>query len=373
MKPFHVFEMERWQSTYENRVDYNLSESGVHPLTLRELLDMAGIADIDEQLLGYGQSNGSDELRERIARMYPGAGEANVVATNGSAEANFAAVWEIVEPGDEVAIVIPTYAQTIGLARMFGAQVKPIVLREELGWQPDPDEIASAVTERTRLVVITNPSNPTGAVLSPEARRALVRAADRVGAWILADEVYRGAELEGEETPSFFGEYPKVVATGSLSKAYGLPGLRLGWTVAPAEMSARLWSRTDYTTIAPGSLTDRLATIALGPEVREQIIERTRRILHESLGVLEAWTARTGIFRYRPPAAGAICWMHYDLPVNSSELAERLRVEESVLVVPGDQFGMDSFIRIGYGLLADELTAALDRVRRVLDSSATPA
>src|SRR5690606_15302531 len=153
--------------------------------------------------LGYGQSNGSDELRGLIAALYPGATEANVVATNGSAEAHFIAMWDLPEGGGEAAIVLPAYVQTHGLADALGAQVRGGWLREQHGWQPAPDEIASAVTDRTRVVVITTPNNPTGAVLSAEARDALIRAADRAGAWILADEVYTGAELRGPETRTF--------------------------------------------------------------------------------------------------------------------------------------------------------------------------
>ncbi len=366
---FVPFAMERWQSTYENRVDYNLSESGVHPMTLRELLDLAGLATADDTLIGYGQSNGSDALRAHIARLYPGASEANVVATNGSAEANFVALWELVGPGDEVVIVTPAYGQTLGLAPMLGASVRELPLREELGWQPDLEEVARAITGRTKLVVITNPSNPTGAILRTEGRAALVQAASRAGAWILADEVYTGAEIEGPETPSLFGDYERVIATGSLSKAYGLPGLRVGWTVAPAAVAPRLWARTDYTTISTGALTDRLAAVALDPQVRPLVLQRTRRILTDSLAVLERWLGDAGIFEYRRPEAGAIAWVRYDLPVNSSELAERLRAEQSVLVVPGDHFALDRYLRIGYGLLPEDLTAALGRVRKVLQTA----
>jgi aspartate/methionine/tyrosine aminotransferase len=359
MKPFA---MERWQSTYENRVAYNLSESGVHPLTFGELVEMAGASrSIVGTPLSYGQSNGSDELRELIARLYPGAGEANVVVTNGSADANFVTLWELLEGGGDVAMVLPSYMQAHGLAEMFGARVQEIWLREEEGWQPDPDEIARAVTERTRLVVVTNPNNPTGAVLGSEARDALIRAADRVGAWILADEVYTGAELTGPETRSFWGQYPRVVAVGSLSKAYGLPGLRIGWLVAPADMAERLWARKDYTTISPGALTDRLATLALDPTLRPRLLQRTRAMLHAGLETLTAWARELGVFRFRPPDAGAICFLRYDLPISSEELAERLRVEQDVLVVPGAHFGMEPYIRIGYGLLPADLAAALER------------
>lgn len=365
MKPFV---MERWQSTYENRVTYNLSESGVDPLTLGELVEMAGAARMIPGIsLGYGQSNGSDELRALIAGLYPGATEANVVATNGSAEANFITMWELLEGGGgEVAMVMPAYMQTHGLADAFGATVKEIWLREELGWQPDLDDIARAITNRTRVVVITNPNNPTGAVLSAEARDALVRAADRAGAWILADEVYTGAELRGPETRTFWGGAPRVIATGSLSKAYGLPGLRIGWAVAPAEMAAKLWARKDYTTIAPGNLTDRLAALALDPTLRPRLLQRTRAILHAGLETLAAWADGLGVFEYRPPDAGAICFMRYRLPIPSAELAERLRVEQDVLIVPGTHFGMESYIRFGYGLPPADLGTALERVGTVL-------
>ena len=370
MPSFQPFAMERWQSTYENRVAYNLSESGVHPLSLRELLELSGSGDIADTLLGYGQSNGSDELRALIAALYPHCSDECVVAANGSAEANFIAIWELVQPGDEIAIVVPTYMQTYGLAQNFGVQVREIWLHEAAGWQPDPAEVAAAINERTRVVVVTNPNNPTGAILRPAGRKAIIEAARRVGAWILADEVYSGAELNGIETPSFFGEYERVVATGSLSKAYGLPGLRIGWAVAPPEMAARLWARKDYLTISPGELTDSMARRALDPAVRSRILERTRRILHAGLAITEAWLRTSEIFTYTPPEAGAICYARYALSVNSRVLAERLRADHSVLIVPGDHFAMDGYVRIGYGLEDAALKRALAGFSSCLESLA---
>lgn len=370
MHRFRPFLMERWQSTYEYVVEFNLSESGVHPLTMGELLALAG-ADVDHLLLGYGQSNGSIELRHLIAHHYRGATEANVVVTNGSAEANFVAMWRLVEPGDAVAVVVPAYMQTPGLAHALGAEVREIPLRLELGWQPDPDEIAARVTEKTRVIVVTNPNNPTGSILNADARKALVQAADRVGAWILADEVYAGAERNAQQTLSFYGDYPRVVATGSLSKAYGLPGLRIGWIVSPAELAEHMWARTDYTTISPGELTDRLACLALRPDVRPRILERTRAYLASGFEILESWLGENG-FSWQAPDAGAICFAKYDVPVNSTMLAERLRVDQSVLIVPGDHFGIDGYIRFGYGLPEPSLHAALARVSTTLDALGRP-
>lgn len=365
MSTFHPFAMERWQSTYENRVELNLSESGVDPLTLAELLEL-GSANIDDLALGYGQSNGSDRLRAHIAALYDGGADDRVMVCNGSAEANFVAMWELVRPGEEIAVVVPTYMQTYGLARNAGARVVEIPLHEELGWQPDPDEIARAVTGRTRLIVVTNPSNPTGAVLSREARVAIISAAARSGAWILADEVYRGAEISGTESQSFFGSHDRVVATGSLSKAYGLPGLRIGWTMSDATTAEALWARSDYTTIAPGELTDRLAAIALDPAVRPKLLERTHAIIRTGLETLTTWFEQTGGFHWRDPEAGAICFARYDADIGSDDLAEKLRSEQSVLIVPGSHFGLDRHIRFGLGMPTNLFENALERVSATL-------
>jgi hypothetical protein len=363
MSIFQPFLMERWQSLHENRVEHNLSESGVHPLTVGELLRLAG-ESIDSLGIGYGQSNGSDPLRARIAALYRGARDTGVVVMNGSAEANFAVMWELVRPGDAVAVLAPTYMQTPGLARAFGADVREIPLREGHGWQPDPDEIASTVDSRTRLIVVTNPGNPTGAILTGEACTALLDAAERTGAWILADEVYAGAEVDGPVTPSLFGRHPRVIATGSLSKAWGLPGLRVGWAVAPDPLAERLWARSDYTTISPGQLTDHLATLALRPDVRGPILQRTRGLIHEGIDILEAWMGEVGGFKWRKPDAGAIGFLRYAHPIGSLALAERLRADQSVLVVPGAHFDRESFLRIGFGTPAT-LRPALDRMTPV--------
>lgn len=361
------FEMERWQSTYENRVELNLSESGVHPMTVAELLELADSdLRVEEILLSYGQSNGSDLLRERVAALHPGAGDDGVLVTVGGAEANLASFWHLLEPGEPVAVMLPNYMQVPGLVESFGGAPIPFHLREEDGWQPDLDELRRALERGARWILVTNPNNPTGAVLEEDAMEGILREADRAGAWILADEVYRGAELEGPETPSFWGRSPRVLVTNSLSKAYGLPGLRLGWVVGPPQVVQVLWARTDYTTIGVTAVSDALATLALEPGTRARILRRTRRILTDNLATLSHWMdAQDGLFRYRPPQAGAICWVRYQAPVGSSELAERLRVEKDLLVVPGDHFGMDRYLRIGYGLPEAELVEALDRIEAV--------
>ena len=364
---FIPFQMERWQSTYEHRTRYNLSESGVHPLTVGELLSLADCpTDLMSVPLGYSQSNGTDELRSLIASLHPGASDRSVVVTIGGAEANFAAFWELADGRGPAAVMLPNYMQVPGLIENFGYGLVPFQLREETGWRPDLEQLASALASGAGFILVTNPNNPTGIALTSAEMDEIVSLADRHGAWILADEVYRGAEVGDDSVPSFWGRYDKVLVTNSLSKAYGLPGVRLGWVVAPAETAERLWARTDYTTIAPPSVSDALATIALSPGTRSRILARTRRIIRRNLATLAEWLAsREDLFSFTPPEAGAICLVRYRTPSPSLELAERLRVEHSLLVVPGAHFGVEGTMRIGFGLPEDELAHALERLGSV--------
>ena len=363
------FRMERLQSTYENYVDYNLSESGVHPMILRELLGEKGAeGPFLSTEMGYVQSNGTEALRDRIAAFYPGATRDNVLVTNGGSEANYATFWSILERGDRVAFMLPNYLQTWGLSRAFASAVAPFrLVRRRDGmterWALDVDGLRQAVGRTTRVILVTNPNNPTGGILTETEMDEIVGAARRSGAVIVADEIYRGAEISGTTTPTFWGRHDRVLITSGLSKAFGLPGLRIGWVVGPKAAIRRLWSYRDYTTIAPGALSDPLARIALDPERRESIFARTRGIIRANLPVLESWLrGHATVFSYVPPLAGAILFARYDLPIASVPLAERLRVKASVLIVPGDQFGTPRHLRFGFGSDPDYLSRGLARI-----------
>ena len=366
------FAMERMQSTWENQVDYNLSESGVQPLSPRELLGDAKLDIVLDQPLVYTQSNGTIPLRTLIAGLYPGASADHIQVTNGGSEANYIAVWRLVEPGDEVVLLVPNYMQTWGLARAFGASVRTWSLIDDARtgrWRPDLDELARLVSNRTRLIIICTPNNPTGARLTADELDAIARAADRHGAWILSDEVYRGAELDGHDTASMWGRSERAIITGGLSKAYGLPGLRIGWIVGPPSLVASTWSYHDYTTISPGALSDRLACVALEPTRRLALLERTRAILRSNLQITEAWLGKHApAFSWTSPEAGAIVYVRYNYRINSTELVTRLRDEKSVLIVPGDHFGMDGYLRLGYGERTEYLEQGLGRIHELLTS-----
>ncbi len=369
MTTFQPFEMERMMSKWENVVAYNLSESGVHPVTLRELLDdPAAVEELLNTELDYPQANGIVELRERIAALYPGATPEHVLVTVGCAEANFITLQTLLTAGDEMVVMLPNYMQIWGLGHNFGLRVRTFHLREERGWAPDLDQLHEAVTERTRLIAVCNPNNPTGYILTGEEMDAIVAAAGRVGAWLLADEVYSGAErLTDTQTPSFWGRYDKVLAMNSLSKAYGLPGLRLGWVVGPADVVDEIWARHEYTTISATMLANRLAAVALSPQVRPRLIQRARDYIRRGFPILDGWLeSHEGIFALVPPQAAAIAFVRYHLDVNSTELVERLIHEKSVLIVPGDHFGLDHCLRVSFGLPPDYLRAGLDRIHELI-------
>ena len=362
------FELERIQSEWEHRVKYNLSESGVHPLCVSDLLGEGGIEELRDMRLGYAQTNGPEPLRERISLLYPGAEIDNILVTNGTAEANFISTWSLLEAGDEMVCMLPNYMQVYGLARAFGVEVKPLSLREELNWAPDLDQLTQIVSPRTKMIAVCNPNNPTGAVLSEEAMERIIRVAEQADAWILADEIYRGAELDRQRTPTFWGHYDKVLAVAGLSKAYGLPGLRIGWVVGPKTFAEQAWAYHDYTTITASTLSYHLAYLALEPAMRERILNRSQDLLNENLDIMKAWVSKhDDLLRLIPPRAGAMAFVHYDLAVNSSELSVKLYQEKSVLTVPGDCYNMDHYLRLGYGEETEKLIAALELISETLE------
>ncbi len=358
------FRMERMQSTWEHVVRYDLSESGVRPLSAAELFagDPAALERALREPLGYAQGNGHESLRQAIASCYPGARAENVCVTTGTSEANFLALTALVEPGDRVVVVLPTYMQVHGWATGLGAEVVPLWLREELGWQFDEIELRARV-RGAKVVYVCDPNNPTGSVLTPASRDALVDAVADAGSWLVADQVYRGAEPDGRLTPSLFRE-GNVVVTAGLSKVFGLPGLRVGWAVTTPEMATRIWSTHDYSTIAPTTLSALFAERAL--RQRDRLIARAREIVRANWPLVADWADARG-FAVVPPAAGAIAFLRGVLGMPSQEFVDRLIREESAMVVPGAHFLMEGYLRVGFGTSRELLETGLARVAALLD------
>jgi hypothetical protein len=373
------FALERFQSIWEHSVRWNLAESGVHPLSVGELLatsdEGASLLDVH---LGYPQTNGTLDLRKAIADLYPGATPDHVEVTNGGSEANCVVMMRLVEPGDRIVFMSPNYLQASGLARALGAVIVPWRYRLEgegdhARWSIDLDELTHLVTPRTRAILICNPNNPTGARLDGDALDTICRTAAAAGAWVISDEIYRGAERVDGETATVWGRYDRAIVTSGLSKAYGLPGLRIGWILAPVDLAADFWGVHDYTTIAPGAINDRLARLALDPTCRTRLLARTQFIVRAHYPIVREWIAAHEGLDHVAPDAGAIVFVRHRHPIPSEELVTRLRDEYGVLVVPGTHFEMDGYIRVGFGSERDHLTHALSIIGEFLDAVLTHA
>jgi hypothetical protein len=365
-----TFEMERMQSTWENIVEFDLSESGVLPVTLRELSGMG--FDLDWALdtpLTYSQSNGTPELREALARIYPGSTPDNFEVTNGTSEANYLVALSLLQGNDEMALEVPNYMQLWGVPRSLGAKVNTFRLQQDERWEPNWEEFERAVNARTRLVYVSNPNNPTGSVLSTDAMERIVRRCEQVGAYLLADEVYLGAEIDGPRTTSFWGMSDRVIVTSGLSKAYGIPGVRIGWIVGPKDLVYECWTQHDSVTICPNKLSDAVARVAVQEQNRDRLYERGRALLQRNRQIFSEWLTELGEgFSYIPPAAGAIAFLRYSSPTRSLELVERIRRNQSTLIVPGIHLGLEGYVRIWLGGKRDYLEEGLRRVAEELTS-----
>ena len=366
------FALERIQSEWEHIVKYNLTESGVAPLSITDLLgDDLHAETLLSTKMGYPQTNGTSELRSLISSPYSAADEENVVVTNGGAEANFLAAWNLFHEseGKDLVMMLPNYMQINGVWESLGGKVRPFYLRVEKGeWVPDVEQLKGVISKETAAIAICNPNNPTGAVLDKGQLKTIAEIAEDAGVYVLSDEVYRGAELSGLETPSFFDIYDRVMVTSSLSKVYALPGLRLGWVISSSKKKANeLWSYSDYTSICPSMLSDILARAALQPKTRSWILERTRRIVKTHWSIMRAWLdSHADIFEWIPPRAASICFPRYNLPISSGDLVNQILREKSVLVAPGDHFGVPDHLRFGFGYDKESLKEGLNLLSDVL-------
>ncbi len=365
--PFQPFELEEYQSRWERTVEMNLADSSVQCLSTREWLTPDEQQQVLDTGLFYPEVNGTTLLRERIAALYPGATPAHVLVTVGAAQANSMICQTLLEPGDEVVVMSPGYRQVWGLAHGAGCTVRELPLDPDNGWRARLDLLDTLVTPRTKLVSVVNPNNPTGSIFTEAEMQRIVNACARVGAWLHADEVYAGTEHgNAPETPSFFGRYDRVICTNSLSKAYGLAGLRLGWIVAAPDVTEALWRRHEYAVIAAAAPSMTMAEIALLPEKRRWLFDRQQRLTRDGHAVLAEWLAQQGgRFTHVASQATAIAFVRSHLALNSLTLAERIRAEGSVLVAPGSLLGAEHHLRVTVGYPADKVRKALERIGEI--------
>jgi aspartate/methionine/tyrosine aminotransferase len=365
------FGVEIWMNRWETTCRYNLAETCVDSVTIDELLALAGrdrfwLADeLGRMRIGYGAIEGSKRLRTAISLLYDTPTPDDVLVAHGAIGANHLVYEALVGPGDVVVAITPTYQQHTAIPASLGAEVRELRLREEDGWLPDLDELRR-LAAGARLIALVNPGNPTGALLDVATIDGIAAIAGAQDAWILADEVYRGLDQEGEGTsPSFVDRYPRTIGVGSMSKAFSLAGLRLGWIVAPAEVREPVSRHRDYSVISVGMVDDLLAALAL--EHAEGMLRRNLRIVRGNLSLLDGWIAEEPRISYVKPRSGTTAFLRYDAPGMTSEaFCTALLEDEGVLLVPGSAFDREDHVRMGFGNDPQVLVAGLERMSAFL-------
>lgn len=359
------FGVEIWMNAYETDCAFNLAETCVHSMTVAELLALTGRNEraLDAVLpmrLTYGAIRGSEALRAAIAALYDRQGPDDVIVTHGTIGANHLVHQALVARGDRVVSIVPTYQQHTSIPASLGAEVVELRLRESNGWLPDLDALEAMVTPGTRLVTLTNPNNPTGALIGRAGLERIAGIARAAGALVLCDEVYRGTEQEGGPMPAMADLYEKGISTCGMSKAFSLAGLRLGWVAGPPEVIEAVSHHRDYSTISVGMIDDHLATLAL--QSADRVLARSRALVRENLAVLDAWVAATPGVSFVRPQAGTVALLRYGLPMPSRVFCAALLAETGVLFVPGEVFGEEGCVRIGYACETEVLRQGLARV-----------
>ncbi|MFJ9197105.1 aminotransferase [Streptomyces flaveolus] len=368
IRPFAV---EQWMNDYEKTCRYNLAETCVRSLTTGELLGLSGrreqvLAELDATPLTYGPIPGSPRLRGLVAGLYTNQDPDNILITHGAVGANALVHATLVDPGDHVVAVVPTYQQHFSIPDSYGARVDLLTLREENGWLPDLDELDHLVTPDTKLIAVNNPNNPTGALIDEAGLSRIAKTADQVGAWVLCDEVYRGVDQDGDGfTASIADLYERGISTGSMSKPFSLAGLRLGWIVGPTTLLRAVATHRDYTTISVGRVDDLLACVAL--ENKDAVLARSHHITRTNLAILNEWVSSRNDITYVKPASGTTALLRYHAPIGSYEFCTRLLQETGVMFTPGAAFDIEHTVRIGFADDTETLRTGLKLVGQFLD------
>lgn len=357
------FKVEIWMNEWETRCTYNLAETCVASITVEELLALSGgnaddLSDLLSMKLAYGDIEGSPRLRTAIANLYANQCIEDITVTHGTIAANMLVHKAVIEPGDHVLSIVPTYQQHYSIPKSIQADVTTLALREEDGFLPNLEALKASVKPKTKLIAFTNPNNPTGALIERPMLEDMVDIADSVGAYLLCDEVYRGTAQVGDGmSPSIADLYAKGISTAGMSKVFSLAGLRVGWVIAPQEVREQVLIHRDYDTISVGMINDHFAAIAL--EHADKVLARSHEITRGNLALLEAWIAKEPKVSWVKPRAGTTAMLKLNIPVTAREFCIDLVTKTGVMLTPGDAFDMEGYARIGFANDTQTLTEGL--------------
>lgn len=368
-----TFKVEQWMNQYENDAIYNLAETCIDSLTLRELLNLAGknfeeyMVSLGDIRMTYSHIYGSPNLLKGIASLFQDVKAEQIIPTHGAIGANYQVLITLLEPGDSMVSVAPTYQQHYSIPESMGTEVNILKLLPENNFLPELQELKKMVNSNTKLITINNPNNPSGSLIPVELIKQIVDIAKSVDAYVLSDEVYRGISEDGSYMPSIVDLYEKGISVGSMSKTFSLAGLRLGWIVSKDEKIINLCrERRDYDTISCGVLDDIFASLAL--ENKEAILERNRKIVMTNRELLHQWVSSEPRVSYVKPVAGNTALIYYDADMHSYEFCEKLLKETGVFYTPGECFDLDYCFRIGYAFDSKTLMEGLEKTSKFISN-----
>lgn len=362
------FGVEEWMDKYESDAKYNITDTCARPMTLKELFALAGedredfVEALFEKEQSYGSIYGLASLKEEIAGLYETITPDDILTQHGATGGNQHVLFSLVRPGDRVVAFSPSYQQFCSTPRALGANVTVLKLRRSNGFLPDLDELRKAAARGLRLICINNPNNPTGSLIPEDMMKEIVEIARSSGTYILCDEVYAGVSQHDEDIcPSVADLYEKGIATGSMSKAFSLAGLRLGWLATRDKAALSQFRRVrDYDLVSCSLFDESVAALAL--HHKEKILERNRAILRHNLPVLERWVEGEKHVSFVKPKAGTMALVYYDLDMPSALFCHRMYHETGAFAVPGDCFEEPSSFRVGYGHDGEKLAKGLEAV-----------
>lgn len=370
IKPFAV---EEWMNAYETGARYNIAETCVDSISLDELFELSGthkesfLNKLCARRLTYGYIEGSPDLKEGIAALYHTIRPDEIVPAHGASGANHHVFYSLINPGDKVISIMPSYQQLYSIPASLGAKVEILHLKKENSYLPDLEELEEMARGGVKMICLNNPNNPTGALMSPEILKKVVDIAKKSDAYLLVDEVYRHLNQDDEWQPSIVDMYEKGISTSSMSKVFSLAGVRLGW-IATHDKDAlkQFWSHRDYNLISCGMIDDTIAALALAS--KNQILERNKKIIRENLDILDHWIQKEPRLSYVKPKAGTTALVYYDFPIDSYTLCRRMYGSCGTFVTPGDCFDEPHSMRIGYAADRDTLKKGLQAMSTFLDS-----
>lgn len=367
--------LEDWMRQYYFDVELDIGSSGVDDYSMADLRRLTGLdpaAELADLVFRDSQTMGGDGLRQALADRFAAGDVSRVMATHGSSEANFLAMLALLSPGDEVVVLDPCYPQLFTIAASLGCVLRRWPLRWENGFAPDLDDARALIGPRTRMIIVNFPHNPTGATVTPAQQAELVALAAGVGAYLVWDGAFSELVYDAPPLPEPVLAYDRALSLGTFSKAYGLPGLRVGWCLAHPDVFAPMMRVRDYVTLHLSPLVERIAERAV--RGADALLAPRLALARHNREVLARWVAEQGeLVEWARPAGGVTAFPRLPLVPDVEAFCHALARRHRVLLVPGSAFGQPQHVRLGFGRSTAELEEALSRMASLLAETAAPA